>query len=175
MNYEKPMVFMNDDLAEGVYAANVSGSPIDAAGECWTIVASPVPSNSTTNNPGWNKAAYELYGVHSTSVKHISASTTIYISFSGDTVSKVEIDGIVVEVGSTGRASYNGFDGKPAWELTVKDNNNLVLVRNLLADSYNSGDNFRFNVLFYGTNGTATVSSITYTCEHKRNVQGDLD
>jgi len=175
MNYEKPMVFMNDDLAEGVYAANVSGSPIDADGECWTITGTAVPSNSTTSNPGWNKSAYEIYGVHSTSVKHISASTTIYISFSGDTVSKVEIDGVRVNVGSSGRSNGVGYQGKPAWELTVKDGNNLVLVRNLLADSYNSGDNFRFNVLFYGTNGTAVISSIAYTCEHQINVQGGFD
>lgn len=175
MNYEKPMVYMNDDLAEGVYAANVSGSPIDKAGECWTIVATAVPNNSTTGNPGWNKAAYELTGTHSTEYQHISASTTIYLSFSGDNITKVEVDGVAVMVGATGTSNQIGYNGKPAWTLTVKDSNNLVIVRNLLADSYNSGDRFNYNILFYGENGTTVVTNIAYTCEHQVNVQGGMD
>lgn len=68
--YEKPMIFVNPDTAEGVYLA--SG---DAA-DCWTVTPYSVQD--------WNGShhVFEVKCVHSDAVKHISSASTVTLTFS---------------------------------------------------------------------------------------------
>lgn len=67
-NYERPVVMVNDGLAEGVFAA--SGEP-----ECWTIDVVSVQD--------WNGShhVYEVRCTHSDTVEHISSATTVTVTF----------------------------------------------------------------------------------------------
>jgi len=69
MKYEKPVVHVNEELAEGVYAA--SGS----VGDCWTV--DPVSVQD------WNGShhVFEIRCVHSNAVEHISSASTVELVF----------------------------------------------------------------------------------------------
>lgn len=68
--YEKPVVMINEELAEGVYAA--SGVP---GGDCWDITVSPTNQDYVDG--------YRPFRVNAThkSVKHISGATVVTIVF----------------------------------------------------------------------------------------------
>jgi len=70
MNYEKPLILENEDIAEGVYAA----SGADAA-DCWTV--DPVAVQD------WNGShkVFEIRCVHSNAVEHISSASTVVLTF----------------------------------------------------------------------------------------------
>lgn len=70
-NYEKPVVKINEDISEGVYAA--SG---DEAADCWTVKADSVQD--------WNGShhVFEVKIVHSDTVEHISSASTVTLTFS---------------------------------------------------------------------------------------------
>ena len=70
-DYEKPVVKINDEVSEGVYAASGDEEP-----ECWTIEAVSVQD--------WNGShhVFEIRCVHSTSVVHISSATNVNLTFS---------------------------------------------------------------------------------------------
>lgn len=72
MKYEKPIVLVNEELAEGVYAA--SGDP--GAADCWTV--NPVSVQD------WNGShhVFEVHCVHSNAVEHISSASTVTLTFS---------------------------------------------------------------------------------------------
>jgi len=65
-NYEKPVVMVNEGLAEGVYAAS---------GDCWTI--------SCTKTQPWNNmwTMFEAGMVHSTGLEHISNTCRMVFEF----------------------------------------------------------------------------------------------
>ncbi len=65
-NYEKPVILVNEGLAEGVYAAS---------GNCWTANAYSVQD--------WNGShhVFEVALAHSTAVEHISNGVTVALSF----------------------------------------------------------------------------------------------
>lgn len=71
MNYEKPVVLANEDIAEGVYAA--SG---ESAADCWTVVPYSVQD--------WNGShhVFEIHCEHSDAVEHISSASTVTLTFS---------------------------------------------------------------------------------------------
>jgi len=71
MKYEKPIVLVNEELAEGVYAASGAGSS-----DCWTVQAVSVQD--------WNGShhVFEIRCVHSTAVEHISSASTVTLTFS---------------------------------------------------------------------------------------------
>ena len=67
--YEKPVVMINEELAEGVYANS---------GDCWT--------GSAINEQKWNGShhEFEIRIVHSTDLLHISTYATVKIWFSNN-------------------------------------------------------------------------------------------
>ena len=69
-DYEKPVVIINDEISEGVYAA--SG---DEVADCWTV--DPVSVQD------WNGShhVFEVRCVHSTAVEHISSKSTVTLTF----------------------------------------------------------------------------------------------
>lgn len=71
--YRKPMILVNDDMAEGVYAA--SGAT------CWSGEAPCVQTLAgNTHN------IYEIRLVHSPKVEHISNAVTVTLTFSAPVV-----------------------------------------------------------------------------------------
>lgn len=71
MNYEKPLILANEDIAEGVYAA----SGADSA-DCWTVTPVSVQD--------WDGSyhVFEMHCVHSATVEHISSASTVVLTFS---------------------------------------------------------------------------------------------
>ncbi len=67
--YEKPVVFVNEGVAEGIFAG--SGEL-----ECWTVEPVSVQDWSGSHH------VFEIRCVHSTSVAHISSATTVTLTFS---------------------------------------------------------------------------------------------
>ena len=72
MKYEKPVVLVNEELAEGVYAA--SGAQVST--DCWTVEAVSVQD--------WDGSShvFEVRCKHSTDVVHISTKTDVTLTFS---------------------------------------------------------------------------------------------
>lgn len=68
--YERPIVLVNEELAEGVYAASGAGSA-----DCWTIDPYSVQD--------WNGShhVFEVKIVHSDTVEHISTASTSVLTF----------------------------------------------------------------------------------------------
>ncbi len=68
--YEKPVVIINDEISEGVYAA--SG---DETADCWSVAPVSVQD--------WNGShhVFEVRCVHSTAVQHISSQSTVTLTF----------------------------------------------------------------------------------------------
>lgn len=71
MDYEKPIVLANDEVAEGVYAASGAGEA-----DCWTITAYSVQDWDGANH------VFEVRIVHSDAVQHISTASTATLTFS---------------------------------------------------------------------------------------------
>lgn len=95
--YEKPVVMVNDDLAEGVYAA--SGAT------CWSITGS--------SSQNWNGSGhiFEFHATHSTSVQHISNGFTAKITFNYNiaSVSHMDAEGSVGSSGNVVTATVGTF------------------------------------------------------------------
>lgn len=73
MKYEKPLIVIQDECAEGVYAAS---------GDCWTI--------DVTSVQDWNGYAnvFEVHIVHA-NLQHISASSKVMLTFNYPILSAV--------------------------------------------------------------------------------------
>ena len=178
-NYESPVIYDNEELAEGVYATGSGGgvTPI-----CWIFTLTHKDDNSTTTNPGWNKSAYALEGKH-LQVEHISLGTTVQFSITNDTVKYIEIEGVAnVYPGMTGTTSEIVTDGNgnpigPRFAITLNSTGDeLTVVRNCHANAYAGAeftDDFVINLLIYCTNGLAEMKMIgTPWCNISENVQG---
>jgi hypothetical protein len=161
-NYVSPVIFDNDELAEGVYA---SGS---GAGECWSMTYSEDQRITPEKNPGEQYVTYRIKAVHSTGLMHISASTTIFVNFTGTGIWGVEVDGVKANVGGglvSGKNGSNGFD-------VSCTTTGAVIKRTMLADAYGSGDNFDILLRINDKAGDSVVTGISWSCEKVDNVQG---
>lgn len=142
-SYAKPVVLANDEVAEGVYAG--SGKKP----ECWTIEANSV------QDLGGSEHVFEIKCVHSDTVKHISAATTIELVFSAP----------LINARSEFKCDWSG--------------QKVTVTRDLLADAYHSGDTMTFKVWVQAaddmTTRGITCKSATIKCTHETNVQGEYD
>lgn len=141
--YEKPIAVVNDELSEGVYAASGGASSAD----CWTIDVKSVQDWDGYYN------VFEVSCKHTKAVKHISASTTVTLTFSNT----------LAGARSEFPCSFSG--------------NSVTVTRELLADAYNSGDSVTYKV-WASTGDQATTKALTVTgktisCEKVVNVQGE--
>ena len=177
-NYVSPVIFDNEELAEGVYATG-SGS------DCWIYTLTHL--TPVTNNPGDNYNEFEVKGDHKR-VEHISLWTTTTYSIMpgtpGEQVVKIECAGVVVTPGMNGYSSEhvwdNGMDIGPRFELALDSTGSVfTLTRKCHGNAYAGNDitdTFTVNVKIYCTNGTCTFEmSQTPYCEHITNVQGKFD
>ena len=129
-NYKKPVVLMNEELAEGVYAA--SGSVV---GDCWSL------GQKTTQD--WNGQAhvYEISAVHTKAVAHFSEALTIKFTFSA-TITNAWAEG-------AGNYTVEGIGS-----------NTLTVTRTHHANGEYSGDNVTFKLFVVAGNeaGSKAVS-----------------
>ncbi len=150
VHYEKPVVVLNEELTEGVYAGSGTAAG-DAGGsaDCWTVDAHSVQDWNGSHN------VFEVHAVHSAAVKHISGSTTVTLTFSAPLTD-----------------AYSEFD-------CTFSGSTATITRNLLADAYMSGDNYTYKVWAKAADEATTkalaVTKATITCKHETNVQGDYD
>ena len=89
VNYSKPLVLVNEDLAEGVYAA--SGSSTD----CWDIWVDG-ERDWTGLGHGWR-----VHAKHKDTMEHISTATTVVLTFSAPIASATAQEYSVTVSGNT--------------------------------------------------------------------------
>ena len=87
-NYVKPIVLLNDELAEGVYAASGAG---ETTSDCWTVDVYRDQSDAG------GYSTFRVSATHSTDVVHISTKTVVTVVFS-DTVTSAQYEGFNVSV-----------------------------------------------------------------------------
>lgn len=180
--YERPIVLLNEELAEGVYAAsgavsddpynpeptpggesgnNPEATPAPGGSGAETEVGSAVTTDCWTVDPvsvqDWNGSqhVFEIRCAHSNSVEHISSNTEVVLTFSSP----------VTDASSEFPCTFSG--------------NTVTINRTLLADAYQSGDNMTYKV-WVKAGDEATTKSIscvnaTISCTHETNVQGKYD
>lgn len=146
--YVKPVVVVNCDLAEGVYAASGAGESSD----CWAVTS--VSTQAYVD--GYH--IYEVRAVHSQSVVHITTQVTFNLSFSvpiqdahpeGEGYD-VSVNGSTVTVVRNFHANgYNSGD-TVSFKVFVRASDEAT------------------------TTGLADPT-ITYSCRHETNVQGGVD
>ena len=161
-NYVSPVIFDNDELAEGVYA---TGS---GAGDCWTMTYEE--KQRVNNNPGDNFVVYRIDAVHHvTGVFHISRSTTIFVNFSGAGITGVQVEGTDgVCMADTGVLEVN--KGEDGFKIGCTSSG-CTIVRHYHGNAYESGDNFNIMLRINSPDGEAVVTGITWECEKVENVQ----
>ena len=178
--YVSPVIFDNDELAEGVYATGSGADP-----DCWNITVNKIEKNSTTDNPGYNKSSYEVVGTHKC-VQHISLATTMEFSLMPGAVDE-KIDYVEVENtkafpdGTTAYSEsdhlyddHTGADLGPRFEITATQHS-LTIKRKCHANAYAFAavtDTFTINVMIYCTHGTYTFAYLSHECDKHENVQG---
>lgn len=146
-NYERPIVMINEDLAEGVYAA--SGLPTGPKGtsDCWDFEIYSVQEWNGSHN------VFEIKLRHHTDLEHISDATTVSVTFGSP------LKDAYAEFGSS-------FDGVST----------ITINRELLADAYNDGDWVTYKIWAQAsdeaTTKALTVSNVTLSCAKSINVQG---
>jgi hypothetical protein len=160
-NYVSPVIFDNDELAEGVYA---SGS---GAGDCWTMTYGV--AQRETSNPTEKFVVYRINATHHTDgVFHISKSTTMFVTYHGNGITGVEVEGVKV-LANTGIVEVvKGMDG---FKVGCTESG-ATIVRHYLGDAYQSGDNFNIMIRIDCADGEAVVDGLTWSCEKIENVQG---
>jgi len=178
--YERPVVLLNEELAEGVYAASGAApeepyNPPEATpapdggaggGSAPTPTPTPTPDEAVTTDcwtvdpvsvQDWNGShhVFEIRCVHSNSVEHISSNTEVVLTFSGS----------VTDAYSEFPCSFSG--------------STVTINRTLLADAYKSGDNMTYKVWVKAADEATTKSisctGATISCTHETNVQGKYD
>ena len=142
--YVKPVVLVNEDLAEGIYAASGTG----ATGEydCWSFdVQSPQDWNGSHH-------VFEIHLTHHLGLEHISAGTTVAVTFSQPLTSAY------AEYASTVSGST------------------ITITRELLADAYKDGDKVTYKIWAAAadeaTTKALTVINVSLSCDKALNVQG---
>lgn len=145
--YEKPIVMINEDLAEGVYAASGLTGPAGTS-DCWSF--------DVTSVQEWNGShqVFQVHLVHHTNLEHISGATVVSIMFS-----------------SPLSDAYSQFPDDDSFS-----GNTLTITRTLLADAYNDGDDVTYKV-WASTGDEATTKALTVldvkvSCDKQINVQG---
>lgn len=147
MNYEKPIILANEDVAEGVYAASGAGISTD----CWNIGVSSVQDWNGSEN------TFEVKMTHSTGVVHITNNVVITLIFS-TAVTNVRTEGGV-------SCTFSGNTATVTRQLHANGyNSGDTATFKVFATT---GDE---------TTTKALGCSIgSYTCTHMENVQGGLD
>ncbi len=144
MNYEKPLILANEDIAEGVYAASGAGSA-----DCWTVA--PVSVQDWTGS----HHVFEIRCVHSATVEHISSAATVEVTF----------DKTITDAYSEANFSCS-FSGST---VTVT----RELLANAYKSGDNVTYKVWVKAADEATTKTLTVKSATITCTKTVNVQGN--
>ncbi len=159
MKYEKPIVKIEDDAVEMVYAdgsgAGGATLPDDLtpgehqhvdAGDCWSVT---IQKNQTVAHEGY--CHFRVRANHSRTGEHLSTKTTVTVLFN-QTITNAKFEDFV--------ATVNG--------------STVVLERESLGDSYKSGDNFD-TLLTVWCAEPSTCEPIEYDikCTKTVNVQGN--
>ena len=145
-DYEKPVVKINDDASEGVYAA--SGTE-DVTTDCWTVEAVSVQD--------WNGShhVFEVRCKHSTDVVHISSNTKAELKFS-----------------STLTDAYSEFPSSFSDNTVTIDRE---LHANAYNSGDTMTYKVWVNAGSEGATKGITCTNAVISCTHKTNVQGGYD
>ena len=160
-NYISPIIFDNDELAEGVFATGSGG------GECWTLTY--YESQRETQNPSDKFVNYRIDCTHlKPEVYHISEGLTLFFTISNSSkIKNYEIDG--VECGYGEEKNIEKGDGG----FKVSSGEGFVIVNRWYhANAYQSGDKVNYNFKIKDEDGMSMITNVTWFCNKVENVQG---
>lgn len=143
--YERPIVLVNEELAEGVYAA----SGAETSTDCWTVSAKSVQDWNGSHN------VFEVSCAHSTSVVHISTNTEVKLTFSSP----------LTDAYSEFSCSFSGSTATINRELHANAyNSGDTMTYKVWVKAADEA-----------TTKALTCTGATITCTHAVNVQGGFD
>ena len=162
-NYESPVIYDNEELAEGVYATGSGGGE---DGTCWSVFIDPDPKmhqDYAGVENGNSKSVIQIKALHSTSVGHDS----IGLTFEGD-IQTFELGDTVSDV-----KAENPNDYTVSW---TKGSTHFFCTRSLYGDAFHSGDTVTFKIIVYSSLGDVknppkVVSVYNPVCNKKANDQ----
>lgn len=106
--YEKPIVMINEDLAEGVYAASGAPAGYDSS-DCWVIIHNGETSNSV---PSESAREFQFNANHaSLDVGHAPDSVWV-VNFSQTITEVVSCSGLYTEISGDTVYVYRKWDNK---------------------------------------------------------------
>ncbi len=101
--YERPVVMINEELAEGVYAA--SGNGVD----CWIVIKDAETNNEVASD---NSREFNFYATHaSIDVGHIPDAVWV-VNFNQDILEVVSCSGMYTEVNGSQVKVYRAWENK---------------------------------------------------------------
>ena len=156
-NYVSPVIFDNEELAEGVYATG-SGEA-----ECWTMTATYDHNSTSPTDPF---VVYRLDGKHNTAVKHVSIVTSLTVVYMSTNVTGLRVDGVWAPVGTT--AQGESYDGKASFKVTCTPSG-ATIERTMHANAELSGDTYNISFELYG-DSDAKVTGVDIRCTKTDNV-----
>ena len=161
-NYTSPVIFDNDELAEGVYA---TGS---GAGDCWTMTY--YEEQREAQNPTDKFVVYRINALHNTQgVFHISRSTTMFVNYTGAGITGVQVEGHD-EVCKPGEGTIDVVNGDDGFTVGCTTSG-CTIVRHYHGNAYQSGDNFNIMIRINSIDGQAIMTGLSWSCEKVENVQ----
>jgi len=160
-NYVSPVIFDNDELAEGVFATGSGG------GECWTLEY--YEAQRETQNPTDKFVCYRVHCVHlKPEVYHISEGLTMFFTIqSSSEIRNFEVDGVLCGPKET----KNIEKGDGGFKVTT-DAGFVIVNRWYHANAYQSGDDVNFLFRILDKDGLSMITNVTWFCNKTENVQG---
>ncbi|MCH5342950.1 MAG: hypothetical protein J1E64_02845 [Acetatifactor sp.] len=145
-NYEKPIVLMNDEVSEGVYAASGAG----AGGDCYTVTAYIHQKPET----GREDYRIQVDATHAAKDLHHSTEQVLTLYFNQP---------VTFSFCSDSNATLSGGNGTSALDITYNYHNNAN-------DHIGLGD-----VVVTSADGLAVTGAVlkcNYTCEQHSGLNG---
>ncbi len=132
-NYESPVIYDNEELAEGVYATGSGGG----GATCWSVKINGSQDNAGIDGvSGCTYSVTEVAASHHTDIVHDSIGLTfegdIQINTEGDSVKRIwaeQTDGVTYEF------------------TFIEGSTHFFVTRNRYADAFHSGDEVTFKIM----------------------------
>lgn len=159
-DYVSPVVFDNEELAEGVYASG-SGNA-----DCWVMTFRQ--RQRVDYNDGDNFVIYEIEADHLTDVLHLSMGTIMTVTYNAPDITSIRVENVYCNLGKV--EDGISYDQKNGFKVSCEANG-ATIKREYLADGYKSGDHFVIEIRINSPKGDAVMTGLSWQCMKMENVQ----
>ena len=165
-NYESPVIFDNEELAEGVYATGSGGG---AGATCWTVCVDSTGHQENAGSPDGQSPTYSVTQIkadHHMDVIHDS----IGLTFEGD-ATPTEPGDYVTDIRSEDPNTFS---------IIYNGGGHFICTRNRYADAFGSGDTCTFKIKVYSSSASVSKPPMVTNvynpqCNYRENWMGGGD